>query len=195
MNIDTKKIQKLRQETGVGMMDAKEALQECDGDYQKAVEHLKKQGQKVAAKKQERQTNEGVIGSYVHANGKVASLVALACESDFVARTEDFKALAHDLAMQVAATDPSYISPDEIPEEVIAKEKEIYNQQLEKENKPENVREKILQGKLEKYYSEVCLLRQPYIKEDKKKVEALIHDMVLKLGENIQVKEIKRVVL
>ena len=195
MKIDTATIQQLREITGAGIMDTKKALEESGGDVDKAIEHLKKQGQKIAAKKQGRETKEGFIGSYVHTNGKVATLVALACESDFVANTDDFHQLAHDLAMQVAATDPQYVSPDEIPEEVIAKEKEIFGEQLRKENKPEKIWEKIIAGKLEKFYEEACLLKQPFIKEDKKTVEQLINEKVLKLGENIQIKEIKRVVL
>lgn len=195
MKIDTAAIQQLRGMTGAGIMDAKRALEESGGDVDNAIEHLKKQGRKIAAKKQERETKEGFIGSYVHTNGKVATLVALACESDFVADTDDFHQLAHDLAMQVAATDPQYVSPDEIPEEVIAKEKEIFEEQLKKENKPEKIWEKIIAGKLEKFYEEVCLLKQPFIKEDKKTIEQLMNEKVLKLGENIQIKEIKRVVL
>ncbi len=195
MKIDTTTIQQLREMTGAGIMDAKKALEESGGDVDKAIEYLKKQGQKVAANKRERETKEGFIGSYVHANGKVATLVALACESDFVANTDDFHQLAHDLAMQVAATDPQYVSPNEIPEEVIAKEKEIFEEQLKKENKPEKIWKKIITGKLEKFYEEVCLLKQPFIKEDKKTIEQLMNEKVLKLGENIQIKEIKRVVL
>ncbi|MBW2646905.1 MAG: elongation factor Ts [Deltaproteobacteria bacterium] len=195
MKIDTATIQQFREMTGAGIMDAKKALEESGGDVGKAIEYLKKQGQKVAAKKQERETKEGFIGSYVHTNGKVATLVALACESDFVANTDDFHQLAHDLAMQVAATDPQYVSPNEIPEDVIAKEREIFEEQLKKENRPEKIWEKIITGKLKKFYEESCLLKQPFIKEDKKTIEQLVNEKVLKLGENIQIKEIKRVVL
>ncbi len=195
MNIDTSTIQKLREETGAGIMDAKRALQEADGDYDGAVSNLKKQGKKIAAKKQDRKANEGVIGSYVHTNGKVAAYVALACESDFVAKTDDFKSLAHDLAMQVAATAPEYIAPEDVPEDIVKEEKAIYSEQLKKESKPKNIVDKIMTGKLEKFYSEICLLKQSYIKEDKMTIEQLIQDQVLKLGENIQIKEINRVVL
>ncbi|MBU0597561.1 elongation factor Ts [Patescibacteria group bacterium] len=195
MAITTDLIQKLRNETGVGIMDAKKALQETDGDIQGAVVFLKKKGQKIAAKKQVRSTNEGFIGSYVHANGKIACLVAIACESDFVAKTEDFKKLAHDIAMQITAVNPQYISPDEIPEDILAKEKEIIEEQLKNEKKPEKVIDKIVSGKLEKYYSEVCLMKQPFIKEDKKTVEELIQENVMKLGENIKIKEFTRIEL
>jgi len=195
MTIDKILVKKLRDTTGIGIMDAKKALQETSGDIDKAVELLKKQGQKVAAKKQSRDTQEGIIGSYIHSNSRVASFVALACESDFVAKTDDFKELAHDIAMQVAAVDPQYISPEDVPAEEIEKEKEIIKEQLKKEKKPEKVLDNIIKGKIEKYCSEVCLLKQPFIKDDKQTIEQLIQDKVLKLGENIQVKEFKRVAL
>lgn len=195
MNIDKELIQKLRQATGVGIMDAKKALQETDGDFDKAIELMKKQGQKVAAKKQDRETNEGTIGTYIHSNGKVVGIAAVACESDFVGNTEDFKSLAHDIAMQVAAADPIYISPEDVPAEILDKEKEIFTELLKKENKPANIIENIVKGKVEKYYSEVCLLKQPFIKDDKLTIEQLIQEKVLKLGENIKVKEIKKISL
>lgn len=195
MPIDTKTIQELREQTGAGLMDTKRALQEAGGDYNKAIEVLRKHGQKVAAKKQDRTTKEGIIGTYVHANHKVVALVALACESDFVGKTEDFQELAHDLAMQVAATDPKYITPADVPADLIAKEKEIYREQLKAEGKPEKMWDKIAEGKLEKFFSEVCLIKQSFIKEDKKTIEELIQEKILKLGENIQIREIKRMSL
>ncbi|MFA6098290.1 MAG: translation elongation factor Ts [Patescibacteria group bacterium] len=195
MAITTENIKKLREQTGVGIMDAKTALKNNDGDFTKAIDYLKKQGQKVAEKKQDRKTKEGAIGYYIHANHKVAALVALACESDFVANTDDFRDLAHDLAMQVAATDPTYISPKDVPAEIIGKEKEIYSAQLKKDKKPDNIIDKIIKGKLDKFYSEVCLIKQPFIKEDKKTIEDIINEKILKLGENIQIKEIKKMSL
>lgn len=195
MAIDIKAVQKLREETGAGVMDAKKALVETKGDYKKAIEFLRKQGQKVAVKKQDRTTGEGTIGYYVHANGRVAALVAIACESDFVAKTKDFQNLTHDLAMQVAAADPLYISPEEVPADTIAKEKKIFKEQLKKENKPAKVWDKIVAGKMDKYFSEICLLKQPFIKEEQKTIEQLIQERVMKLGENIQIKEFKRIVL
>jgi len=173
-------------------MDVKEALAEFNGDVDKALESLRKKGQKIAATKQDRQTKEGLIGYYVHANGKIAALVAVACETDFVARTDDFKNLVHDLAMQVAATNPLYLSPNEVPAGVINKEKEIYSEQLKKEGKPEKVLDKIVDGKLAKYYQEVCLLKQLFIKDDKRSIEQLLQEVIAKLGENIQIKEFKR---
>lgn len=191
MKIDTKLIQQLREQTGAGIMVAKKALEETNSDVEKAIDLMKKQGQKVASKKQDRATKEGIVGSYVHTNNKVAAMVALACESDFVANTDDFKELAHDLAMQVVATNPTYISPEEVPANVIAKEKEVFEEQLKSENKPEKIWENIIAGKLEKYYSEVCFLKQAFLKDDKVTVEQLIQDKILKLGENIQIKEFK----
>jgi len=192
MKIDTKLIKQLREKTGAGIMDVKEALAEFNGDVDKALESLRKKGQKIAATKQDRQTKEGLIGYYVHANGKIAALVAVACETDFVARTDDFKNLVHDLAMQVAATNPLYLSPNEVPAGVINKEKEIYSEQLKKEGKPEKVLDKIVDGKLAKYYQEVCLLKQLFIKDDKRSIEQLLQEVIAKLGENIQIKEFKR---
>jgi len=195
MEITTQTIQKLRHETGAGIMDAKKALQESGGDYAKAIGWLKKRGQKIALSKQSRKTKEGVIGYYIHANAKVAALVALVCESDFVAKTDDFKELAHDLAMQVAATDPQYISPENVPADIIEGEKEIYRAQLKSEGKPEKIWEKVITGKLDKFFSENCLLKQVFIKDDGKTIEQLIQARVLKLGENIQVRAIKRMAL
>jgi elongation factor Ts len=170
-------------------------VQEAGGNFDKAVELMRKHGQKVAAKKQDRQTNEGAIGTYIHANHKVVAIVALACESDFVGKHEEFRELAHDIAMQIAATDPQYVVPTDIPAEVIAKEKEIYQEQLKSEKKPAKIWDNILKGKLEKFYSEVCLVRQPFIKDDAKTIEQLIQEKILKFGENIQIKEFKRMAL
>ncbi len=195
MPISTQDIQKLREETGAGIMDAKKALEKADGDFNKAVEYMKQQGQKIAAKKQDRQTKQGTVGSYVHANGRVAALVGVACESDFVANTETFQELAHDLAMHVAATDPQYVKPEDVPAEIIENEKNIFRVQLQTSGKPEKLWEGIIQGKLNKFFSETCLIKQPYIKEDKKTVEQLIQESILKLGENIQIKGFKRIAL
>lgn len=195
MKIDTATIQKLRNETGAGIMDTKKALQESNGDYDGAVEYLKKYGQKMAAKKKDREASEGVIGNYTHTNGKVGAVVALACETDFVANTDDFKILAHDLAMHITATNPLYLVPDEIPAADIEKEKEIYRAQLKEEKKPEKIWDNIMTGKLEKYYGEVCLLKQRFIKDDEKTIEQLLNTAVVKLGENIQIKSFSRLSL
>lgn len=192
MNITTADIQKLREQTGVGMMDAKKALTAAAGDMTAAVEALRKKGQKIAASKSERAVKEGVVGTYLHSNGKIAALVAVACETDFVARTEDFQALAKDLAMHVAAMNPTYLKPSDVPAEVIAKEEEIYREQLTAEGKPEAMLEKILPGKLKKFYSDVCFLEQPFVKDDSVTVGQLVESSISKLGENIQVTSFSR---
>ncbi len=193
MSISKEVIQKLRQQTGAGIMDIKKALEQANGDEIKALEILRKMGQKLAEKKQAtRETKDGVIGNYIHSNLKVASLVVLSCETDFVAKNQEFKNLAHDLAMQVAGLNPEYISENEIPAKVIEKEKEIYKAQPELVGKPENIQEKIIQGKLNKFYSENCLLNQKFIKDDKKNISDLINDATAKLGEKIEIKKIIR---
>ncbi len=196
MNIDKNRLIKLREFSGAGMMDCQKALTEARGDLEKAVEILRKKGiQKAAAKQQERTTREGTVGSYIHSNGKLGTLVALACETDFVARTDDFKLLAKDIAMHIAASAPEYVSPEEIPASVIEKEKEIYQEELSRSGKPENMWEKITEGKLKKFYREVCLLQQSFIKDDKKTIEDIIKEGIAKLGEKIEVKGFRRIVL
>lgn len=186
-------IQKLRNQTGAGIMAIKKALAEANGDETKALDILKKQGQKIAAKKMdEREAKDGIIEGYVHSNGKVASLVMLSCETDFVAKNSEFKQLARDIAMQVAAMNPQYLSSETIPAEVIEKEKEIIREELKQENKLDEVIEKIMPGKLEKFYSHVCLLNQKFIKDDKKTVGDILVQAISKLGEKIEVKKIAR---
>ncbi len=182
-------IQKLRKQTGAGMMDVKQALDEANGDENKAIEILRKKGQKIAAQKQqEREAKDGLVEAYIHAGGKVGSMIVLACETDFVARNEEFKALAHEIAMQVAAMKPEYISSEDVPEDVKNKEMEIYKAELKDQGKPAEVIDKIIAGKLDKFYQQVCLLEQPYIKDDKKKVKDLIDEATAKMGEKIEVK-------
>jgi elongation factor Ts len=188
MKIDPRKIKEIREKTGAGVMEIKKALSESAGDEKEAIDILRKSGQKIAAKKQNRGTNQGLIGTYVHSNGKVAALVEVTCETDFVAMNSEFKELAHDLAMQVAAANPLYLKPEDVPEDVLEKEKEIARESLKKEGKPKEIIEKIIQGKLDKFYSEVCLLKQLFIKDDKNTVEQLVTEKIAKLGENIQVK-------
>jgi len=191
--IDAQTIQKLRQLTGAGMMDAKKALTDANGDENKALEILRLMGQKIAAKKQqERIAKDGLIEAYVHTNGKVAALVMLACETDFVAKNSEFKTLAHDLAMQTAAMNPLYISSTDVPEEIVNQEKKIYEEEMKTDQKPPEIKEKIITGKLEKYFSEVCLLSQNFIKDDKQTVKNLIDSYTAKLGEKIEVKKIIR---
>lgn len=185
MEISARMVKDLREKTGLGMMDCKHALVEAKGDIDKAVEYLRKKGALKAAKREGRATSEGRIGSYIHMTGKIGVLVELKCESDFVAKTEQFAELAKDLCMQVAASSPQWVSPDDVPEEVVAKEKEIYMAQAKDAGKPEKMLEKIADGKLKKFYSEVCLLEQSFVKEPDKTIGQLIKEKVAQLGENI----------
>ena len=187
MEISAKLVKDLREKTGLGMMDCKKALQETQGDLEKAVEYLRKKGALKAAKREGRATSEGRIGSYIHSNGKIGVLVELKCESDFVAKTAQFATLNKDLCMQVAASAPRWISPEDVPADVIAKEKEIYMTQAKEAGKPDKMLEKIAEGKLKKFYSEVCLLEQNFVKEPDKTVGNLIKEYIAQLGENISI--------
>lgn len=185
-------VKELREATGAGMLDCKKALAQADGDFDKAVEILREKGLSAAAKKADRAANEGLIGTYVHPGSKMAGMVEVNCETDFVARTEQFQELARSLAMQVVAARPEYVSRAEVPAEVIAKEKEIYRAQLTESGKPENVWDRIVEGKLEKWYSEVCLLEQNFIRDPDKTVQDLLMESIAALGENIQVRRFAR---
>lgn len=183
-------IQQLRAQTGAGIMDVKKALDEAGNDADKALEILRKRGQQIAAKKAGRQASEGVIASYIHMN-KIGAMVELNCETDFVARTDDFQALAKDIAMQIASMMPEYLNEEDVPEEVKDKEREIYREQIEGD-KPEDVVEKIVEGKLSKYYQNACLMNQKFFKDDKKTVQDVLTEAIGKLGENIQVRRMVR---
>lgn len=195
MAISASMVKDLRESTGVGMMDCKKALTETNGDFEKAVEFLRKKGLSKAAKKADRDASEGFIGSYVHHNGKLAVLVEVNCETDFVAKTDDFQDLVKNISMHIAAANPLYVKPEEVPAEVIEKEKEIIKAQLAKENKPENIIEKIVEGRVNKYYTDNCLLNQPYVKDDKKSIQDLVNENIGKLGENIVVRRFVRLVI
>jgi elongation factor Ts len=190
LKITTEMVKELREETGAGVLDCKNILQETDGDFDKAVEYLRQKGLAEAAKRADRVANEGTIGSYVHAGSRVAALVEVNCETDFVAMTDDFLTLAHDLAMQVVAAKPKYLLPEDVPAEVIGAEKE--RAQMEGSGKPEHVVDKIIQGKLQKYYQEVCLMQQPFIKDEDLTVQEVVTQMAAKLGENILVRRFVR---
>ncbi|MBU1149156.1 elongation factor Ts [Patescibacteria group bacterium] len=181
------KIKELREKTGASIIECQKAYKETK-DIVKAIDLLRKKGQKIADKKAHRQTSEGVIEAYIHANRKVGSLVELSCETDFVARNEEFINLAHDIAMQVAAADPKYLSEQDVPKDVIKKEKEVYQEQLKAEKKPANIQKKIIEGKLQKFYQQECLTRQQFIKDDSKIIDQLVREAIAKLGENIQIK-------
>lgn len=190
--ISLDEVARLRELTGVGIVAAKRALQDANGDVDKAITALRKSGQKVAAGKAARATREGAIGHYVHANGKVAALVVVTCETDFVARSETFQTLVHDLALQVAAMNPVYIKPEDVPAAVLVREREIFAEQASGASKPKKVIDQIIQGKLEKFFSEACLLRQRFVKDDALTVSDVINLAIQKLGENIQVREFIR---
>jgi elongation factor Ts len=194
MSPSTENIQKLREMTGTGMMDCKKALVECGDDIEKAVTYLREKGIATAVKKAERKTSQGLVGSYIHAGGKLGVLIEVNCETDFVARTDEFQTLVKELSMQVAAANPLYVRKEDVPEEMLEKEKEIYKVQLKEEKKPDNVIEKIVVGKLEKFYTQVCLLEQPYIRDSsgKEKVRDLLNTAIAKTGENIVVRRFSR---
>ena len=187
VEINATMIKELRVRTNAGIMDCKEALNEADGDMEKAVDFLRKKGLATALKRAGRQTSEGVINSYIHAGGKIGVLVEVNCETDFVGRTDQFKEFVKNLAMHVAATKPLGISREDIAEELVKREEEIYRAQAKEMGKPDKILDKIVQGKMEKFYRESCLLEQQYVKDTDLTIQDLIHEMVSKTGENITV--------
>jgi len=192
VKIPAKLVAELRAKSGAPMGDCKKALEEAKGDMEEAFVVLRKRGMASAAKKASRSTNEGAVGTYIHAGGKIGVLLELNCESDFVARTEDFQELLKDIAMHIAAVDPRYVGKDEVTPEDIEREKEIYRAQAAATGKPANIIEKMLEGKMGKYYEEFCLLEQPFIKEQTLTIGQLIAQKVAKLGENISVRRFAR---
>ncbi|MEC7936122.1 MAG: translation elongation factor Ts [Candidatus Neomarinimicrobiota bacterium] len=187
MSVDAKTVKVLREKTGAGMMDCKRALVETDGDLEKAVEALRKAGVAKAEKKGSRSAQEGLIYSYIHHGGRLGVLLEVNCETDFVAKTDGFKDLVHNLSIQIAATSPVSVSRDFLSKDLIKKEKNIYIEQAKDSKKPDNVIEKIVEGKMEKYFQEICLLEQPFIKDSDKTVKDLITEAIATLGENITV--------
>lgn len=185
-------IKELREKTLAGMLDCKKALTECSGDMEKAVDYLRKKGLASAGKKAGREAKEGIVASYIHLNGKIGVLLELNCETDFVAKNAEFQALAKDLCMQVAAANPLYVSEDEVPAENVQREREIYREQMKDSGKPAEVLEKIIDGKMKKYYSEVCLLDQEYIKDPKVIIKDLVKNLISTIGENITVGRFSR---
>jgi len=192
MNVPSKLVKELRDKTGAGMMDCKKALQEADSDIERAVQVLREKGLSSAAKRAGRETKEGCIFSYIHPGSKLGVMLELNCETDFVARTEDFNELGKNLAMQIAATSPLVIRREELSEELRKREMEIYRKQAEAAGKPKKVWDKIVEGKMEKFYHEVCLLEQPFIKNDKETVEELVKSTIAKVGENIVIRRFAR---
>lgn len=192
VNISAAQVKELRDKTGAPMMDCKQALTEAKGDVEQAIVLLRKKGIATAAKKAARVTSEGSVASYIHAGGKIGVLVEVNCESDFVARTDDFRSLVHDIAMHIAASDPRFIRKEDVTAEAYEREKEIYRAQARATGKPDNVVEKIVEGKMAKFYEEVCLYEQPFIKEQSISVAQLIASKIGKLGENIAVRRFAR---
>ncbi len=192
MVITTKEVQELREKTGVGMMDCKKALLEAGGDMEKAIELLRKLGLAAAARRAGRTAAQGVVDSYIHLGGKIGVLVEINCETDFVARNIEFQSFVKDIAMQIAASNPQYISKEEVPDGIVDHEKEILKSQTMAEGKPEKVADKIVEGRMEKFYSEVCLLDQPFIKDPKKTITDLLGEFCAKIGENIVIRRFVR---
>ena len=192
MAITTELIKKLREKTGVGIMDCKVALKECDGDLEKAVEYLRKKGIATAKKRSDRTTSQGQIQSYIHAGGKIGVLVEVNCETDFSAKTDDFSDFVKDLAMQIAASNPVAIDRDSIPSDLLEKEKDIYSTQAKESGKPEKIIAKIVEGKLEKFYSEACLLEQPFVKNPDITIQDLLNELMAKTGEKMIIKRFVR---
>ncbi|MGB0036460.1 MAG: translation elongation factor Ts [Candidatus Acidiferrales bacterium] len=191
-NPSAQQVKELRERTGAGFTACREALIEAGGDIEQAISVLRKKGQAAAAKKAQRATSEGLVGCYIHAGGKIGVLVEVNCESDFVARTEDFQRLCHDVAMHIAALDPRFLRREEVTQEILDRERDIYREQAKATGKPENVIEKIVNGKMEKFYEENCLYEQHFIKDEGMTVKELVDQAIAKLGENIGVRRFSR---
>ena len=190
--ITAQMVKELRQETGAGVLDCKEALVACDGDFEKAAAYLREKGMAAAAKRATREATEGLIGSYIHAGSRVGALVEVNCETDFVANTDQFQELAHDLAMQIVAAKPLYLAPEDVPADVVEEEKEKYRAEMKDSGKPERILDKIVEGKLKKHYEEICLMEQPFIKDTAITVRELVQQHNALLGENIVVRRFVR---
>lgn len=192
MNITSQQVNELRQKTGLGMMNCKKALEESGGDPEKAIDILRKKGIAKAGEKATRATAKGLVVSYIHANNVVGTLVEVNCETDFVARTESFQEFCKDIAMHIAAANPTYLTPDEVPSALLEKEKEIYAEQMANEGKPAEIVQKIITAKLEKYKNEMSLMTQPYVKNPDVTIADFVHEMIGKTGENIQISRFAR---
>jgi elongation factor Ts len=192
MSIDAKTVKELRERTGCGMMDCKNALVDTNGDVEKAIDFLRERGLAKAAKKASRTAADGRVFSYIHTNGKIGAMIELNCETDFVAKTDEFRELGHEICMQVAAAAPQYIKPEDVPQEVLDREKEIFRQQALDEGKPENIVDRIAEGKLNKFYENNCLMEQVYIRDGDKKIKDLLVDHIARLGENMVIGNMSR---
>jgi elongation factor Ts len=192
MDISLDLIKKLREATGSGILDVKEALQNSDGDFDKAVDYLRQKGLAKAAKRSDRDASEGVVELYSHGDGRVGVMVEINCETDFVARSDEFREFAHEVALQIAASAPKWVDEDQIPEDVIEHEKEIAAARYKEEGKPDNIIEKILEGMVEKFKTDNCLLKQPYIRDEEITIQELLHEKIASIGENIVVRRFER---
>lgn len=190
--VSAKEVKELREKTGAGMMDCKKALSDCNGDLEEAVKTLRTKGLADAAKRSDRATSQGLVDSYIHANGKLGVLVEVGCETDFVAMNDDFKEFVHDLAMHIAAAGPRYIRREDVPQDEIDNEMSIYKEQARATGKPDNILEKIAAGKMDKYFSQICLMEQDFVKDDSMTIEQLLGELIGKIGENIQIKRFVR---
>ncbi|MBW1807812.1 MAG: translation elongation factor Ts [Deltaproteobacteria bacterium] len=192
MEINAKMVNELRQQTGAGIMDCKRALQETEGDLKKAITYLREKGVASAGKKASRIAAEGTVEAYIHMGGKIGVLVEINCETDFVGRGDAFKNFCREIAMQVAATNPTYLKKEDVPSEILEEERQIYRKQAAESGKPDNILDKIAEGRVKKFFSEVCLMEQPYIREQKMTVEKLREDLVAQTGENVIVRRFVR---
>ncbi|GAB4344191.1 MAG: translation elongation factor Ts [Desulfobulbaceae bacterium] len=192
MKITSQMVKELRDKTNAGMMDCKKALTETEGDMEKAVDLLRQKGLAVAQKRADRATSEGVVECYIHAGGKLGVMVEVGCETDFVAKTDDFKNFARDIAMHVAASNPVAVTREEVPAEMVEREKEIYRAQALESGKPENIVDKIISGKIDKFISEICLMEQKFVKNPDLTVQDLLNELIAKMGENISIKRFAR---
>ncbi len=192
MEISSTMVKELRVKTGAGMMDCKEALIAAEGDFEKAIDFLRKKGLSAATKRSSKAAKDGTVASYIHMGGRIGVMVEINCETDFVAKTEDFQAMAKDIAMHIAASNPLYVRPDEIPQDILEREKEIYRSQLREEKKPEKIWDKIIEGKLKKYYEDICLIEQKFIKNTDITVGTLLNNIIAKTGENVVIRRFAR---
>ncbi len=195
VSITAAQVNELRKVTGAGLMDCKKALMETDGDQEKAVDYLRKKGLAAAAKKAGRIASEGMVGSYIHAGGKIGVLVEVNCETDFVAKNENFQAFVKDIAMHIAAAAPQYVRREEVPADVVEREKDIYRAKARETGKPDNIIEKIIEGQVNKFYADICLLEQPFVKDPDKAVQAYLNETIASIGENISIRRFARFTL
>ncbi|GLI36740.1 translation elongation factor Ts [Geobacter hydrogenophilus] len=195
MSITAAQVNELRKATGAGLMDCKKALAETGGDHEKAIDYLRKKGLAAASKKAGRVASEGAVGSYIHAGGKIGVLVEVNCETDFVARNENFQAFVKDIAMHIAAAAPQYVRREEVTADVVEREKEIYRAKARETGKPENIIEKIIEGQVNKFYADICLLEQQYVKDSDKTVQQFLNETIASIGENISIRRFVRYAL